>query len=188
MAATQKFDKEELRRRMKGAIATLKSEFAGLRTGRASPALLDPVHVDAYGNSMPVNQVGTISTPEPRLLTVQVWDKSMVKAVDKAIRDAGLGLNPQVDGQLLRIPIPELNEERRKELVKLAGKYAEQAKIAVRNVRRDGMDHLKRLEKEHAIGEDEHHKLADELQKMTDDSVHEVDAALQAKDQEIMHV
>jgi ribosome recycling factor len=188
MAATQKFDKEELRRRMKGAVATLKSEFAGLRTGRASPALLDPVHVDAYGSSMPVNQVGTISTPEPRLLTVQVWDKSMVKAVDKAIRDAGLGLNPQVDGQLLRIPIPELNEERRKELVKLAGKYAEQAKVAVRNVRRDGMDHLKRLEKEHAIGEDEHRKLADELQKMTDDSVHEIDAVLHAKDQEIMHV
>jgi ribosome recycling factor len=188
MAAPQKFDKEELRRRMKGAVATLKSEFAGLRTGRASPALLDPVHVDAYGNSMPVNQVGTISTPEPRLLTVQVWDRGLVKAVDKAVRDAGLGLNPQVDGQLLRIPIPELNEERRRELVKLAGKYAEQAKVAVRNVRRDGMDHLKRLEKEHAIGEDEHRKLSDELQKMTDESVHEVDAALQTKDQEIMHV
>jgi ribosome recycling factor len=188
MAAPQKFDKEELRRRMKGAVATLKTEFAGLRTGRASPALLDPVHVDAYGNSMPVNQVGTISTPEPRLLTVQVWDRSLVKAVDKAIRDAGLGLNPQMDGQLLRIPIPELNEERRRELVKLAGKYAEQARIAVRNVRRDGMDHLKRLEKDHAISEDEHRKLGDELQKMTDESVHEVDAALQAKDQEIMHV
>jgi ribosome recycling factor len=188
MAAPQKFDKEELRRRMKGAVATLKTEFAGLRTGRASPALLDPVHVDAYGNSMPVNQVGTISTPEPRLLTVQVWDRGLVKAVDKAIRDAGLGLNPQVDGQLLRIPIPELNEERRRELVKLAGKYAEQAKVAVRNVRRDGMDHLKRLEKEHAISEDEHRRLGDELQKMTDECVHEVDAALQAKDQEIMHV
>jgi ribosome recycling factor len=188
MAATQKYDKEELRRRMKGAIATLKTEFAGLRTGRASPALLDPVHVDAYGQSMPVNQVGTISTPEPRLLTVQVWDRSLVKAVDKAIRDAGLGLNPQMDGQLLRIPIPELNEERRKELVKLAHKYAEQAKVAVRNVRRDGNDHLKRLEKDHAIGEDEHRKQSDELQKMTDDSVREIDGILQAKDAEIMHV
>ena len=188
MAAAQKFDKEELRRRMKGAIGTLKTEFAGLRTGRASPALLDPVHVDAYGQSMPVNQVGTVSTPEPRLLTVQVWDRNMVKAVDKAIRDAGLGLNPQVDGQLLRIPIPELNEERRKELVKLAHKYAEQARIAVRNVRRDGNDHLKRLEKDHAIGEDEHRKLSDEMQKMTDDSIREIDGMLQAKDGEIMHV
>src|SRR5688500_15579172 len=156
MAAIQKFDKEEHRRRMKGAVATLKTEFAGLRTGRASPALLDPVHVDAYGQSMPVNQVGTISTPEPRLLTVQVWDKSQVKAVDKAIRDAGLGLNPQVDGQLLRIPIPELNEERRRELANLAAKYAEAARVAVRNVRRDGMEYLKRLEKEHAISEDQH--------------------------------
>ena len=188
MAAPQKFDKEELRRRMKGAVGTLKHEFAGLRTGRASAALLDPVHVDAYGSSMPVNQVGTISIPEPRLITVQVWDKGLVKAVDKAIRDAGLGLNPQMDGQLLRIPIPELNEERRRELVKLAGKYAEQARVAVRNVRRDGMDHLKRLEKDHAISEDEHRKLSDELQKMTDECVNEIDAALQAKDQEIMHV
>lgn len=188
MAAPQKFDKEELRRRMKGAVATLKTEFAGLRTGRASPALLDPVSVDAYGSSMPVNQVGTVSTPEPRLLTVQVWDKGLVKAVDKAIRDAGLGLNPQMDGQLLRIPIPELNEERRRELSKLAHKYAELARVAIRNVRRDGMDHLKRLEKDHAIGEDEHRKLADELQKLTDDTIREVDGVLQTKDQEIMHV
>jgi len=188
MAAPQKFDKEEVRRRMKGAVATLKTEFGGLRTGRASPALLEPVHVDAYGQSMPVNQVGTISTPEPRLLTVQVWDKGLVKAVDKAIRDAGLGLNPQMDGQLLRIPIPELNEERRKELVKLAHKYAEQARIAVRNVRRDGNDLLKRLEKDHAIGEDEHRKQADELQKMTDDAIKEIDGTLEAKDAEIMHV
>ena len=146
MAAPQKFDKEEFVRRMKGAVSTLRSEFSGLRTGRASAALLDPVTVDAYGSSMPVAQVGTVSTPESRLLTVQVWDKGLVKAVDKAIRDAGLGLNPQVDGQLLRIPIPELNEERRRELVKLAGKYAEQARIAVRNVRRDGMDLWKKLE------------------------------------------
>ncbi len=137
---------------------------------------------------MPVNQIGTVSAPEPRLLTVQVWDRSLVKAVDKAIRDAGLGLNPQMDGQLLRIPIPELNEERRRELAKLAAKYAEAARVAVRNVRRDGMDHLKRLEKDHGISEDQHRKLADELQKMTDDSVREIDQTLQAKDQEIMHV
>src|ERR1700729_3580489 len=152
---------------MNGAIGTLKSEFAGLRTGRASPALLDPVTVDAYGSQLPINQVGTVSTPAPRLLTVQVWDKGLAKAVDKAIRDAGLGLNPQMDGQLLRIPIPELNEERRKELSKAAHKYAEQAKIAIRNVRRDGMDHLKKLEHEHAISEDDHRKLTAELQKVT---------------------
>ena len=188
MAQLPPFDKEDMRRRMKGAVATLKHEFAGLRTGRANPALLEPVMVDAYGSPMPVNQVGTISAPEPRLLTVQVWDKSLAKAVDKAIRDAGLGLNPQMDGQLIRIPIPALNEERRRELTKLAAKYAESARVAVRNVRRDGMDHLKRLEKEHAIGEDQHRKLADELQKMTDEGVHEIDAVLAAKDQEIMHV
>jgi ribosome recycling factor len=173
---------------MKGAVATLKHEFAGLRTGRANPAILEPVMVEAYGNPMPLNQVGTISAPEPRLLTVQVWDKGLAKAVDKAIRDGGLGLNPQLDGQLVRIPIPELNEERRRELAKLAAKYAEQARVAVRNVRRDGMDHLKRLEKDHAISEDQHRKLSDELQKMTDESVHEVDHALATKDQEIMHV
>jgi ribosome recycling factor len=188
MAALPPFDKEDVKRRMKGAVTTLKSEFAGLRTGRASPAILDPVLVPAYGNPMPVNQVGTVSAPEPRLLTVQVWDRSLVKAVDKAIRDAGLGLNPQADGQLLRIPIPELNEERRRELAKLAAKYAEAARVAVRNVRRDGMEYLKRLEKEHAIGEDQHRKLADELQKLTDENIREIDQALQAKDQEIMHV
>jgi ribosome recycling factor len=132
--------------------------------------------------------VGTVSAPEPRLLSVQVWDRGLVKAVDKAIRDAGLGLNPQADGQLLRIPIPELNEERRRELAKLAHKYAEAARVAVRNVRRDGMDHLKRLEKDHAIGEDQHRKQADELQKMTDESIHEIDQALSGKEQEIMHV
>ena len=188
MAQLPPFDKEDMRRRMKGAVATVKHEFAGLRTGRANTAILDPVHVDAYGSSMPLSQVGTINAPEPRLLTVQVWDKSLAKPVDKAIRDAGLGLNPQLDGQLIRIPIPELNEERRRELAKLAHKYAEQARVAVRNVRRDGMDHLKRLEKEHAIGEDQHRKLADELQKMTDESVHEIDTALAGKEQEIMHV
>jgi ribosome recycling factor len=188
MAALPPYDKEDVKRRMKGAVATLKHEFAGLRTGRANPAVLDPVQVPAYGNAMPVNQVGTVSAPEPRLLTVQVWDRGLVKAVDKAIRDAGLGLNPQVDGQLLRIPIPELNEERRRELAKLAAKYAEAARVAVRNVRRDGMDHLKRLEKDHAISEDAHRKQADELQKLTDDHIREIDQALQAKDQEIMHV
>jgi ribosome recycling factor len=188
MAQLPPFDKEDMRRRMKGAVATLKHEFAGLRTGRANPSILDPVMVDAYGSSMPLTQVGTVNVPEPRLLTVQVWDKSLAKAVDKAIRDAGLGLNPQLDGQLVRIPIPELNEERRRELAKLAHKYAESARVAVRNVRRDGMDHLKRLEKDHAISEDQHRKSADELQKMTDDNVHEIDAALTAKEQEIMHV
>src|SRR5579863_1937678 len=162
------YNKEEMIRRMKGAVTTLRSEFSGLRTGRASPALLDPVHVDAYGNGVPINQVGTISTPESRMLTVQVWDKGLVKAVDKAIREAGLGLNPQSDGQLLRVPVPELNEERRKELAKLASKYAEHARVAVRNVRRDGMEILKKQEKDHQISQDEHRKLGDELQKLTD--------------------
>ena len=182
------FDKNELNRRMVGAVGTVKSEFAGLRTGRASPTLLDPVTVEAYGNQMPISQVGSISTPEPRLLTVQVWDKSMVKAVDKAIRDAGLGLNPQVDGQLLRIPIPELNQDRRKELAKLAHKYAEAGRVAVRNVRRDGMDLLKKLEKDHKIGQDEHRRLGDELQKITDEHIKDVDSMLHAKEQEIMQV
>src|ERR1700741_3229856 len=186
MAAIPAFDKEGMKRRMKGAAATLKHEFAGLRTGRASAAILDPVSVEAYGNPMPVNQLGTISTPEPRLLTVQVWDKGLAKAVDKAIRDAGLGLNPQMDGQLLRIPIPELNEERRKELAKLASKYAEQARVAVRNVRRDGMEVLKKLEKDHKIGQDEHHKLGDELQKLTDAHIKEIDQVLHGKEQESM--
>jgi ribosome recycling factor len=182
------YDKDEMNRRMNGAVATLKTEFAGLRTGRASPHLLDPVMVEAYGSPMPINQVGTVSAPEPRLLTVQVWDKGLVKAVDKAIREASLGLNPQPDGQLLRIPIPELNEERRKELAKLAHKYAEQARVAVRNVRRDGMEVLKKLEKDHKIGQDEHHKLGDELQKLTDAHIKDIDGALHAKEQEIMQV
>ena len=182
------FDKEDMNRRMNGAVGTLKSEFAGLRTGRASAALLDPVTIEAYGNAMPINQLGTVSVPEPRLLTVQVWDKSMVKSVDKAIRDAGLGLNPQMDGQLLRIPVPELNEERRKELAKLASKYTEQARIAVRNVRRDGMEILKKLEKDHKIGQDEHHKFAEELQKLTDAHIRDIDQLLHAKEQEIMQV
>jgi ribosome recycling factor len=182
------YNKNEMDRRMNGAVATAKSELAGLRTGRASAALLDPVKVDAYGNIVPINQVGTVSTPEPRLLTVQVWDKSMVKAVDKAIRDSGIGLNPQSDGQLIRIPIPELNEERRKELVKLAHKYAEAARVAVRNVRRDGMEALKKAEKDHKIGQDEQHKLSEELQKLTDAHIRDIDQALQSKEQEVMQV
>jgi ribosome recycling factor len=182
------YSKDEMNRRMTGAVATRKGEVAGLRTGRASPALLDPVMVEAYGSPMPIAQVGTVGAPESRLLTVQVWDKSLVKAVDKAIRDAGLGLNPQADGQLIRIPIPELNEERRRELAKLASKYAEHARVAVRNVRRDGMEVLKKLEKDHKIGQDEHHKLGEELQKLTDAHIRDIDGALHAKEQEIMQV
>ena len=182
------YNKDELERRMNGAVATFKSELAGLRTGRASAALLDPVKVEAYGNVVPINQVGTISTPEPRMITVQVWDKGLAKAVDKAIRDAGLGLNPQMDGQLLRVPLPELNEDRRKELTKLAAKYAEAARVAVRNVRRDGMELLKKLEKDHKISQDEHHTRGDVLQKMTDAHVKDIDTALHAKEQEIMQV
>jgi ribosome recycling factor len=182
------YNKDEMNRRMNGAVATLKSEFGGLRTGRASPALLDPVSVEAYGNVVPISQVGTISTPEARMITVQVWDKGLAKAVDKAIRDAGLGLNPQMDGQLLRIPLPELNQERRKELSKLASKYAEAARVAVRNVRRDGMELLKKLEKDHKIGQDEHHTKGDELQKLTDDHIKDIDNALHTKEQEIMQV
>jgi len=182
------YSKDELDRRMNGAIATLKSELGGLRTGRASAALLDPVRVEAYGNAVPINQVGSIATPEARMITVQVWDKGLAKAVDKAIRDAGLGLNPQMDGQLLRIPLPELNQERRKELSKLAAKYAEAARVAVRNVRRDGNDLLKKLEKDHKIGQDDQHTKADELQKLTDAHIKTIDAALHAKEQEIMQV
>ncbi|HEY8255097.1 MAG TPA: ribosome recycling factor [Rhizomicrobium sp.] len=182
------YNKDELDRRMNGAVATFKSELAGLRTGRASAALLDPVKVEAYGNVVPINQVGTISTPEARMITVQVWDKGLAKAVDKAIRDAGLGLNPQMDGQLLRVPLPELNEDRRKELTKLAAKYAEAARVAVRNVRRDGMELLKKLEKDHKISQDEHHSRGDVLQKMTDAHVKDIDTALHVKEQEIMQV
>ena len=182
------YSKDELDRRMNGAISTLKSELAGLRTGRASAALLDPVKVEAYGNAVPINQVGSIATPEARMITVQVWDKGLAKAVDKAIRDAGLGLNPQMDGQLLRIPLPELNQERRKELSKLAAKYAEAARVSVRNVRRDGMDLLKKLEKDGKIGQDDHHTKGDELQKLTDAHVKDIDTALHTKEQEIMQV
>jgi ribosome recycling factor len=182
------YSKDEINRRMAATVTAAKQEFAGLRTGRASPHLLDPINVEAYGQRMSISQLGTVSTPEPRLLTVQIWDKSMVKQVDKAIRDSGLGLNPQVDGQLLRIPIPPLNEERRKELVKLAHKYAEAGRVAIRNIRRDGMELLKRLEKDHKIGQDEQHKHGDELQKLTDGHIKDVDEALAAKEKEIMQV
>ena len=185
---TDKFDINELKRRMQGATQALKHELGGLRTGRAAASMLEPVQVDAYGTHMPLNQLATISVPEPRLLSVQVWDKSMVKAVEKAIVDSNLGLSPATEGQVLRLRIPELNEERRKELSKLAAKYAEAARIAVRNVRRDGMDVLKRLEKDHKIGEDEHHSKGEELQKLTDQHIKDIDAALQSKEQEIMQV
>ena len=188
MADAAKPDIAKFRDRMDRSVSALKEEFGGLRTGRANAGLLEPVQVEAYGNHVPINQVGTISTPESRMITVQVWDKGLAKAVDKAIRDAGLGLNPQMDGQLLRIPLPELNQERRKELSKLASKYAEAARIAVRNVRRDGMDVLKRLEKDHKIGEDEHHSKGEELQKLTDQHIKDIDSSLQSKEQEIMQV
>lgn len=180
--------KSDLERRMDGAVEVLHKEFGGLRTGRASTSLLDPVTVDAYGQAMPLNQVGTVGVPEPRMLTVQVWDKGMVKSVEKAIMDAGLGLNPQSDGQLIRIPIPPLNEERRKELAKVAGKYAEDTRVSVRNVRRHGMDELKKLEKDNEISEDEHRQYSDEIQKMTDANVAKVDEALAHKEEEIMQV
>lgn len=180
--------KADLERRMDGAVEVLHKEFSGLRTGRASTSLLDPITVEAYGQAMPLNQVGTVGVPEPRMLSVQVWDKGMVKAVEKAIMDSGLGLNPQADGQMVRIPIPPLNEERRKELVKVAGKYAEEARVAVRNVRRHGMDELKQGEKDGNISEDEHRQYSDEIQKMTDASVAKIDEALSHKEEEIMQV
>lgn len=175
-------------RRMDGALEALRKEFAGLRTGRASANLLDPIHVEAYGGDMHLSQVGTVSVPEPRLITVQVWDKAVVKAVDKAIREAGLGLNPQIDGTTVRVPIPELNEERRIELAKVAGKYAEQARIAIRNVRRDGMEMLKRLEKDGEISQDEHEKASAEMQRLTDQHIKKVDEAVTAKEKEIKQI
>jgi len=173
---------------MKGAVEALRHEFAGLRTGRASIGLLEPVMVDVYGAQMPLNQVGTIGVPEPRLLTVQVWDKTIVASVDKAIRASGLGLNPAADGQLIRIPIPELTEERRIEMVKIAHKYAEQARIAVRNVRRDGMENLKKMERDGEMSEDDHHLWGDEIQQMTDQTIAKIDEALASKDEDIRQV
>jgi ribosome recycling factor len=179
-------DKSDLQRRMHGAIEALKHDLSGLRTGRASIALLDTIHVEVYGANMPLNQVATVSVPEARMLSVQVWDRSNVQPVEKAIRSAGLGLNPITDGQVIRLPIPELTEERRKELAKLVGQYAEKAKIAVRNVRRDGMEHLKADEKKHQISEDERKRLETEVQKLTDDTIKEIDVAAEAKEKEIL--
>jgi len=178
----------EFSRRMDGALEALNKEFAGLRTGRASAHLLDQIKVQAYGSTMPLTQVGTVNVPEPRMITVQVWDHSQVREVEKAIRDAGLGLNPASDGQLVRVPIPELSQERRTELTKIAHKYAEQARIAVRNVRRDGMESLKKQEKDGKISEDEHRGLHDQMQKLTDEHVKKVDEALATKEKEIMQV
>jgi len=180
--------KQDLNRRMDGALETLRREFAGLRTGRAHPGLLEPVKVTAYGTEMPLNQVGTIGTPEPRMLTVQVWDKSMVSAVEKAIRDAGLGLNPAADGMLVRVPIPQLTTERRNELAKMAHKYAEGAKISVRGVRRDGMEQIKGHEKKHEIGEDLAKNWSEEVQKLTDQFIKKVDEALADKEKDIRQV
>jgi len=180
--------KADARRRMEGAIDALQKEFGGLRTGRASVSLLDTITVEAYGNEMPLNQVGTVGVPEPRMLTVQVWDKSQVGAVEKAIRNSGLGLNPATDGQTVRVPIPPLTEERRADLAKIAGKYAEEARIAVRNVRRHGMDELKKLEKDGEISQDDQHHNSDEIQKLTDEFVAKIDDGLATKEQEIMQV
>jgi len=181
-------DINELRRRMTGAIDAFKKELSGLRTGRASVSLLEPIQVEAYGSSMPLSQLGTVGAPEARMLTVQVWDKSMVKAVEKAIREANIGVNPMVEGQLIRVPLPPLTEERRKELVKLAHKFAEQARVSVRNVRRDGMEALKQMEKDHKITEDDHRKRSAEIQKLTDELVKTIDDTLAAKEKETMHV
>jgi ribosome recycling factor len=180
-------DLADLEKRMEGAISALRSEFASLRTGRASASMLDPVTVEAYGSQMPINQLGTVTVPEPRMVLINVWDKSMVNAVDRAIRNSGLGINPQMDGTILRLPIPELNEERRRELAKLAGHYAEQARVAIRNVRRDGMDKLKKL-KAGGMAEDDHKLWSDEIQSLTDAAIGRVDSALAAKQDEIMQV
>jgi ribosome recycling factor len=180
------YDKADLERRMAGAVEALKHDLQGLRTGRASITLLDPVTVEVYGAQMPLNTIATVSAPEPRMLSVQVWDKSNVGPADKAIRSAGLGLNPIVDGQTLRLPIPDLTEERRKELAKLAGQYAEKARIAVRNVRRDGNDSLKADEKKGVFSEDERKRHETEVQKLTDATIADLDAAASAKEKEIL--
>lgn len=186
--STEPFDIADIKRRMAGAVASLKTELGGLRTGRASASLLEPIHVDAYGSHLPLSQVATVSVPEARLLSVQVWDRGMVNAVEKAIRDSNLGLNPNTEGQVLRIRIPELNQERRQELVKVAHKYAEAAKVSVRHVRRDGMDHLKKLEKDSAISADDLERLSKDVQKATDETIAEVDLTLAHKEKEILSV
>lgn len=180
-------DLDDLERRMDGALAALKTEFLSLRTGRASASMLDPIMVDAYGSNMPVNQLGTVTVPEPRMVVINVWDKAMVSAVDKAIRNSGLGLNPVMDGTILRLPIPELNEERRKELTRVAAQYAEHARVAIRNVRRDGMDHVKKA-KGSGMSEDDQKLWSDEIQTLTDKHIAQVDQALESKQEEIMQV
>ncbi|MEM1020870.1 MAG: ribosome recycling factor [Sphingomonadales bacterium] len=182
------YDKKDLERRMQGAVDNLRSEFGGLRTGRASTSLLEPIQVEVYGSNMPINQVATISVPEPRMISVSVWDKSNASSVEKAIRNAGLGLNPISEGTTIRVPLPELNEERRRELSRVAGKYAEQARIAVRNVRRDGMDSLKKAEKDGDISKDDMKRLEDEVQSLTDTHIKEIDTTLENKEAEIMQV
>ncbi len=182
------YNEKDLKRRMEGALDNLGKEFSGLRTGRASTSMLDPVQVDMYGSKMPLSQVATVNAPEPRLLTVQVWDMNATKNVEKAIRDSGLGLNPQAEGTIIRVPIPELNEERRQELVKVARNYAEQTRIAVRNIRRDGMDALKKMEKDNEISEDEQKRLSDDVQKLTDSHIKIVDERLSSKESDIMTV
>ena len=187
--ATGNFDLNEVKRRMQGAVQALKHELGGLRTGRASASMLDPVQVEAYGSHMPLNQVATISVPEPRLISVQVWDRSMVHAVEKGISASNLGLSPQTEGQTIRLRIPELNQDRRKELVKVAHKYAEAARVAVRHVRRDAMDVLKKLEKDlHTMSEDEHKRQSDLVQKATDQAIADIDGSLASKEKEIMTV
>jgi ribosome recycling factor len=178
----------DLRRRMDGALEVLRKEFGGLRTGRASAGLLEPITVAAYGGTMPINQVANVSVPEPRMITVQVWDRAMVKAVDKAIRESGLGLNPQTEGQVIRVPIPDLNEERRRELTRVSARYAEEARVAVRHVRRDGIEVLRRREKEADISQDQQRKLQQEVQHLTDDYIKRIDEALAQKDREILQV
>lgn len=180
-------DIDALKKRMDGALGALRNEFASLRTGRASASMLDPVTVEAYGSTMPINQLGTITVPEPRMVLVNVWDKALVNTVDKAIRNSGLGINPQMDGTILRLPIPELNEERRRDLAKVAGQYAEHARVAVRNVRRDGMDQLKRA-KAAGMAEDDEKLWHDEIQELTDAAIKRIDAALSTKQDEIMQV
>ena len=181
-------DLADLKKRMDSALEVLRKELQGLRTGRASASLLEPIVVEAYGSEMPLTQVGTVNVPEPRMLTVQVWDRGLVKAVEKAIRTSSLGLNPAVDGQVIRVPLPELTQERRNELVKVAHKYAEQARVAVRNVRRDGMDNLKRLEKDGDISQDEHKHWSDEVKKLTDKHIESVNQLLDHKEKDILQV
>ncbi len=176
-----------LRKRMDGALGALRNEFASLRTGRASASMLDPVLVEAYGSPTPINQLGTVTVPEPRMVLINIWDKALVNAVDKAIRNSGLGINPQMDGTILRLPIPELNEERRRDLAKVAGQYAEQARVAVRNVRRDGMDQIKKA-KAAGMGEDDQKLWHDEIQELTNDTIAKIDAALTVKQDEIMQI